>query len=52
MKINFKAETYNQLIAEANKRNLPVARMISDILDTFTNNLNTEGKNEKRTKKQ
>lgn len=46
MKLNFKAETYQSLIAEANKRGLPVAKMVADILDNYTNNLNKEGINE------
>ncbi|MDI6635355.1 hypothetical protein [Pantoea dispersa] len=46
MKLNFKAETYQSLIAEANKRGLPVAKMVANILDDFTNNLNKEVINE------
>lgn len=47
MKLSFKAETYQRLIAEANKRGLPVALMVSKILDEYTNNLNKEGSNGK-----
>ncbi|MCG7368306.1 hypothetical protein MHZ90_19590 [Pantoea sp. ACRSH] len=45
MKLNFKAETFQRLIAEANKQGMPVAAMVSKILDEYTNNLNKEGSN-------